>query len=246
MTVSSPKSGQHLVDTFPCPALAFSAKGEVTAANAEAEAILAVSAADLIGKKAWASVAGRRKPDVVRQLIAGDKTRVQEFCPVGDGTDQRFEAHVRALPDGGGVLSLLPAKGVTKDEIKELVHEVSSDVETSIGEPQALVTPPGAPSMVELVDAINRRVFAVHELALSKASTCFASAASPQRISAASAASRTFTSPWCSCATRAPAASSRTASPPICFSASRSPCARSSTSGVRRTAAGGARRAPES
>ncbi|MGB1699925.1 MAG: HAMP domain-containing protein, partial [Nannocystaceae bacterium] len=185
MTVSSPKSGQHLVDTFPCPALAFSAKGEVTAANAEAEAILAVSAADLIGKKAWASVAGRRKPDVVRQLIAGDKTRVQEFCPVGDGTDQRFEAHVRALPDGGGVLSLLPAKGVTKDEIKELVHEVSSDVETSIGEPQALVTPPGAPSMVELVDAINRRVFAVHELALSKASKLEAFDAELQRVAAA-------------------------------------------------------------
>lgn len=82
--------------------------------------------------------------------------------PFGDATDKRFTVHVRGTENGGGILSLLPARGITKGEIKELVQEVCSDVETGIGEPQALVTPPGAPSMVELVDAINRPVFAVH------------------------------------------------------------------------------------
>jgi methyl-accepting chemotaxis protein len=185
MTESSPQPGQQLLDTFPCPAVAFSAKGEVTAVNAEASDVLGVTGDSMVGKKAWATIAGRRKPDIVRQLIAGDKVRVQELVPVGDATDQRFTVHVRATADGGGILSLLPTRGITKSEIKELVQEVCGDVETSIGEPQALVTPPGAPAMVELVDAINRRVFAVHELALSKASKLEAFDAELQRVAAA-------------------------------------------------------------
>ena len=185
MTDSSPNAGQETADLFPCPAVAFNAKGEVTALNAEASKIIGGSADDVIGKKAWASVAGRRKPDVVRQHLAGDKTRPQEFVPAGDASEQRYAAHVRGTPDGGGVLVMLPARGISKAEVKELVHEVCTEVETSIGEPQAIVTPPGSPSMVELVDAINRRVFAVHELALSRASKLEAFDAELQRVAAA-------------------------------------------------------------
>ena len=185
MTESSSIAGQTAVDILPTPALAFSEKGEVVAANAEALAALGVTFEAIQGKKAWASVAGRRKPDLVRQHIAGDKTRPQELIPVGDGTDLRFSAHIRGLPGGGGVLTLLPARGISKEEVKELVHEVSTEVDTSIGEPQALVTPPGSPSMVELVDAVNKRVFAVHEIALSRASKLEAFDAELQRVAAA-------------------------------------------------------------
>lgn len=160
-------------DLFPAPALTFDDKGCVIDINPLAQDLFGLSAEEVGGKKAWTVIAGRRKPNPVKQLLDGGAPASELIHPELDPEHRPYRIHVAAVPhpetDGAhGMMFFMPAAGISPGDIKALAREVASEVDTTIEAPEALLPPPGSGEVAELVDAINRRVFAVHDMAISK------------------------------------------------------------------------------